>query len=70
MGSPKTTSRNDLEPASLDADAQEWDTLPIAVSPELKARVKRVAESMGLKPSQWGRMILMDAVTRHENKAA
>ncbi len=51
-------NNNDLPPPA------KWATLSIAVSPELKARLDEMAAGVGLKPSQYGRMVLMDDIAR------
>ncbi len=42
----------------------EWETISIAVSPELKEQFNAAAEQLKLKPSQFGRMLIADALNR------
>jgi hypothetical protein len=59
---------NQLEDPSHNTEPQgeDWDTISIAVRPDFKKKFKGVAGRLGLKPSQYGRMVLHDAVTRAE----
>lgn len=59
---------NDLEDSRPDIEPQEedWDTISIAVRRDFKEKFNGAAKKVGLKPSQYGRMVLYDAVTRAE----
>lgn len=61
-------SPNDLEDSRPDIEPQEeeWDTISIAVRRDFKVKFNGAARKVGLKPSQYGRMVLHDAVTRAE----
>ena len=67
-------SSNHLEDPLLPPDPQgdsgdPWDTIPIAVRRSFKAKFKDAAKKVGLKPSQYGRMLLHDGVARTQQAA-
>lgn len=53
-------------PPDIEPQGENWDTISIAVRPDFKEKFNGVAVRLGLKPSQYGRMVLHDAVTRAE----
>lgn len=47
----------------------DWATISIAVRHDFKERFVAASDKVGLKPSQYGRMILYDGVARTEQTA-
>jgi predicted transcriptional regulator len=67
-------SHNDLPPENAappvgGAREVDWATISIAVPRELKHRFEAVADRLHLKASQYGRMVIADAVSRQESAA-
>jgi hypothetical protein len=50
-------------------EGDEWTTLGIALPRSLKTRFEILAERKHLAPSVYGRILIDEAVTRHEQAA-
>ena len=63
-----SSSPNDLEDTGPNEAPEEegWTTLGIALPRELKARFEALALKKHLRPSVYGRILIDEAVTRHE----
>ena len=59
----KPLADNSLDSPQEDAP-QEWETVSIALSRELKEQFFAKAKSMHLRPSQYGRILIAQAVER------
>lgn len=62
-------NRNDLEPTA-DPEKREWVSFGVALQPEFKERLERVARETGLAPSAFARMVLMREVAQLERSTA
>lgn len=49
---------------------QDWSNLGVAVPRELKLKIEARASSRGLKPSQYARSLLIEAMAREDRRAA
>jgi hypothetical protein len=59
----KTLPDKDLD-TPPDEAPQEWETVSIALSRELKEQFFAKAKAMHLRPSQYGRILIAQAVER------
>lgn len=72
MSNPLSDKRLEDPPLSPDpqgGNSDPWDTIPIAVRKSFKKKFKDAAKKVGLKPSQYGRMLLHDGVARTQQAA-
>jgi len=61
----KVNEHNDLDTAPVDGTQERtWTAITIAVSPGMKRDFFDLADKMHLAPSQYGRMLIADAIGR------
>lgn len=60
----KASTTNVLDTAKDTATQEGWSILGVPLRPSMKSDVQAIARRTGLRPAQWARQVIADAVSR------